>query len=385
MTRKRPTLSVILPTYNESTNLPILLGNLKTTLSEIDHEILVVDDNSPDRTWEIAEDIAQKDDSIRVIRRITDRGLSSAVITGMEVAEGDVFAVMDADLQHDENLLPRMVKALVDEDFDLVVGSRAEEGGSYGEWSRRRRFISWVATFLARTFLPLEIKDPMSGFFALKREVFEKSANVINPRGFKILLEFIGRTPGLKMKELGYHFRNRQHGETKLSGSVVRNYLVALFDLRFGKYISPTFFLYVSVGASGIIVNFIGFQLGEGLGLPKINTGLSDMLDPLWLSVPFGYQLAILSNYLLNNYVTFSEVRHRGFDLLKGLLYFEIISVLGLLVQVSVFQLLQTNGFMEGWVAPEYTKYPSLAAGIAAATVSNYFLNRNFTWKDFRP
>ncbi|MBU43441.1 MAG: hypothetical protein CMN76_09500 [Spirochaetaceae bacterium] len=383
MTRKRPTLSVILPTYNESTNLPILLGNLKTTLSEISHEILVVDDNSPDRTWEIAEEIAGKDDSIRVIRRITDRGLSSAVITGMEVAEGEIFAVMDADLQHDENLLPRMVSTL-EEGYDLVVGSRAEEGGSYGQWSKRRRFISWVATFLARVFLPLEIKDPMSGFFALKREVFEDSANLINPRGFKILLEFIGRARNLKMRELGYHFRNRQHGETKLSGSVVRNYLVALFDLRFGKYISTTFVMYVIVGATGILVNFAGFQLGEFLKLPKVHTGLSDMLDPLWLSVPFGYQLAILSNYLLNNYLTFYELRHRGWDLLKGLLYFEIISILGLLVQVSVFQLLETNGFMEGLVSPEFTRYPSLAAGIAAATVSNYFLNRNFTWKDFR-
>lgn len=384
MTRKKPTLSVILPTYNESANLPILLGKLKTTLAEIDHEILVVDDNSPDRTWEIAEDIATRDDTIRVIRRITDRGLSSAVITGMEIAEGHIFAVMDADLQHDENLIPRMVKTLEEEEVDLVVGSRAEEGGSYGDWSKRRRFISWVATLLARTFLPLEVKDPMSGFFAIKREVFERSADLINPRGFKILLEFIGRAPGLRLKELGYHFRNRQHGETKLSGSVVRNYLVALFDLRFGKIISPTFFLYVCVGASGIVVNLSGFHLGELLGFPRVNTGLSDMLDPVWLSVPFGYQLAILSNYLLNNYLTFYEVRHRGADLFKGLIYFEIISILGLFVQVSVFQLLETNGFLEGLMSPALTKYASVAVGIAAATVSNYFLNRNFTWKDFR-
>ncbi|MCB1305579.1 MAG: glycosyltransferase, partial [Leptospiraceae bacterium] len=152
MSRKRPILSVILPTYNESANLPILLGNLKNTLGSISHEILVVDDNSPDRTWEIAEDIAAKDDTIRVIRRVTDRGLSSAVVTGMEVAEGEILAVMDADLQHDEALLPRMVKTL-QEGFDLVVGSRAAESGSYGEWSRRRRFISWVATVMARVFL----------------------------------------------------------------------------------------------------------------------------------------------------------------------------------------------------------------------------------------
>ncbi|MBR33294.1 MAG: hypothetical protein CMN77_18485 [Spirochaetaceae bacterium] len=384
MTRKRPTLSVILPTYNESTNLPILLGKLRTALSEVSHEILVVDDNSPDRTWEIAEDIATKDDSIRVIRRITDRGLSSAVITGMEVAEGEIFAVMDADLQHDEALLPRMVQTLQG-GFDLVVGSRAEEGGSYGQWSRRRRFISWVATFLARLFLPLEIKDPMSGFFALKRDVFEKSANRINPRGFKILLEFIGRTPGLKMKELGYHFRNRQHGETKLSGSVVRNYLVALFDLRFGHYLSSTFAMYVTVGATGIIVNSAGFYVGEALDFPRVDTGLLDALGPVHLSVPFGYQLAIVSNYLLNNYLTFFEVRHRGLDILKGLIYFELISLLGLFVQISVFQLLYTNGFLAGMDSEPISKYGSYAVGLAAATVSNYFLNKNFTWKDFRP
>ncbi|MEQ8351373.1 MAG: glycosyltransferase [Leptospiraceae bacterium] len=383
MTRTRPTLTVILPTYNESANLPILLGNLKTTLSQISHEILVVDDNSPDRTWEIAEDIAAGDDTIRVIRRITDRGLSSAVITGMEVAEGEIFAVMDADLQHDENLLPGMVKALQG-GYDLVVGSRAEEGGSYGQWSKRRRFISWVATFLARVFLPLEIKDPMSGFFALKREVFEKSANRINPRGFKILLEFVARSPGLKMKELGYHFRNRQHGETKLSGSVVRNYLVALFDLRFGHVLSSTFAMYVSVGATGIIVNTLGFYFGEALDFPKVDTGLLDALGPVHLSVPFGYQLAIVSNYLLNNYLTFFEVRHRRWDLLKGLLYFELISLLGLFVQISVFQLLYTNGFLGSTDSEAISKYGAYAVGLAAATVSNYFLNKNFTWKDFR-
>ncbi|HMW61177.1 MAG TPA: polyprenol monophosphomannose synthase, partial [Leptospiraceae bacterium] len=249
-------LSVILPTYNESRNVPILIEKLGVALAGIDYEVLVVDDNSPDRTYEIVDNISKTNPRVRCIRRIHERGLSSAVVTGMSASEAQYFAVMDADLQHDESILPDLLRAVREEGYDLAVGSRAAEDGSFGEWSRVRRFMSWSATLMAKILLPVQVKDPMSGFFLTSRGVFEKARDQINPVGFKILLEFLGRLRGLKVKEVGYTFRTRIHGETKLSGSVIRNYLVALLDLRFGHVASPVFILYCLVGASGVIVYY---------------------------------------------------------------------------------------------------------------------------------
>ncbi len=381
MNSQHPHVSVIIPTYNESENIPLLLEKLSVALASLPHEIIVVDDNSPDRTWEVAETISRTNPALRVIRRLNDRGLSSAVVTGMEVGAGDTFAVLDADMQHDETILPRMVELVRSGECDVAIGSRGTEGGSYGEWSKRRRFISWVAASLARIVLSGSVRDPMSGFFVISLGLFKRSADRINPRGFKILLEFIGRNPGINIREVGYTFRNRLHGETKLSGSVIKNYLVALYDLKFGKYISSTFMMYAFVGSTGVLVNLLGFALGEALGFPRIRTGLSDRFDPLYLSVPFGIQISILSNYLLNNYVTFFESRHRGASLLKGLMIFEFISLFGLVVQMGVFQLLHNNGFMDGIVAESLRKFLNNGIGILAATVSNYYLNVSITWK----
>ncbi|MCB1309101.1 MAG: glycosyltransferase, partial [Leptospiraceae bacterium] len=146
----RPIVSVIIPSYNEVENVPILIERLVKLLSDVPHEIIVVDDNSPDGTWEVAEKMAERTPGLRVIRRLNERGLSSAVVTGMSAAAGETLAVMDADLQHDENVLPEMVRTLMDDGYDIAIGSRGVTGGSYGEFSKRRRFISWVAATMAR-------------------------------------------------------------------------------------------------------------------------------------------------------------------------------------------------------------------------------------------
>lgn len=383
MNQSRPTVSVIIPTYNEADNIPILLNDLTTSLKDLSFEIIVVDDDSPDLTWKKAEEISSNNGAIRVIRRLKERGLSSAVVRGMETALGDVFVVMDADLQHDDSIIPHMVKTISDDGYDIVIGSRAAEGGSYGEWSRKRRFISWVAATMARIVLPPSVKDPMSGFFAISRKLFQSSAERLNPMGFKILLEFIGRNKNLKIKEIGYQFRNRIHGETKLSGSVIKNYIVALYDLKFGKYLSATFAMYAFVGSTGVVVNLFGFGLGELIGFPKIYTGISQHIDPIFLSVPFGIQLSIFSNYILNNYITFFEKRHRGSSMVRGIIYFELISMFGLLIQMSAFQLLHVNGFMAGILAERFRAFFNNALGILTATVSNYYLNVNVTWRNY--
>ncbi len=234
---------------------------------------------------------------------------------------------------------------------------------------------------LARIFLPVSVKDPMSGFFVVSRESYLKLADDINPRGFKILLEFIGRHPDLRIREVGYTFRNRIKGETKLSGSVIKNYLIALYDLRFGRYVSPTFVQYAFVGFTGVFVNFGGFAVGEMLGFPRVFTGLGPHLDPLYLSVPFGMQIAIFTNYLLNNYLTFYETRHRGWMIMRGVILFELVSIVGLVVQTGVFQLLHANGFLSGVLMEGVRKYMNNGIGIVFATISNYYLNLNFTWQ----
>lgn len=380
MEGQRTLLSVIVPTYNEAKNLPVLVENLAKVLEGIDYEIIIVDDNSPDRTYRVAEDLSQNF-NIRLIRRFTARGLSSAVLTGMSAARGEVLAVMDADLQHDESILPQMVRAINEEGYDIAVGSREASGGSYGNWSRRRRFISLVAAGLARLVLPVQVRDPMSGFFAISHDCYRETEDNINPRGFKILLEFISRGRRKKIREIGFTFRNRLHGETKLSSTVIRNYLVALYDMRFGKYISVTFMLYGFVGTTGVLVNLVFFKLGDLLGFPHVYTGLSSYFDPLYTAVPFGYQMAIFSNYIMNNYITFYEQRRRGTgSFLAGLLIFELISLFGLLIHTSSFHLLQANGFLRGIFAEGTRALVNNGLSIIVALVSNYYLNLNFTW-----
>ncbi|MBE7440495.1 MAG: glycosyltransferase family 2 protein [Spirochaetales bacterium] len=371
-------ISVIIPTYNESGNIALLLEKIQQVLSAHSYEIIVVDDNSPDRTWEVAQSWASSRPAVSVIRRMHDRGLSSAVITGMEIARGRSLAVMDADLQHDESILPIMAASVLAGECDVAIGSRGAAGGSYGEWSRRRRFISFVAATMARIVLPVQVTDPMSGFFVISRKVYQDTIATINPRGFKILLEFIGRSRSITIKEFGYTFRNRVHGETKLSGLVIKNYLVALYDLRFGKYVSPTFMLYAFVGLTGVFINMSGFALGEFLDFPHVASGIT-AIDPLFLSVPFGIQLSIISNYVLNNYLTFFEKRYRGTGNLTGFLLFQLISMLGLFVQFSVFQLLQ-GAELFLWLE-DSRKFLNNGIGIIIATITNYYLNLNVTWK----
>ncbi len=377
----RAAISVILPTYNESGNIALLIDRLKTVLKSIPHEIIVVDDNSPDRTWEIVEKISEKNPWVRVIRRIEDRGLSSAVLTGMAVANGEVFAVMDADLQHDESILPEMFRAIHDDRMDICIGSRGIEGGSYGNWSATRRFMSWVAAFMAKVMLPVNVKDPMSGFFVISRETYQKSADKINPRGFKILLEFIGRSRGLAIKEIGYTFKNRIHGETKLSSSVIKNYLIALWDLRFGKYVTPTFLMYCLVGASGVLVYSLVLAACRVLVLQDFFSGLLLRMDPNSFSMLAAVETSIISNYFLNNYFTFYERRHSGKKKIAGFVKFQLVSLLGLIVQIGVFQMLQANGFLIGILSEGFRNIFNNALGIVVATVSNYYLNLNFTWR----
>ena len=383
---KKPLLSLIIPTYNEAENIPELLKRLAGTLKGLPHEIIIVDDDSPDSSWKIAQELSQKEyPQLHVLRRLNARGLSSAVLSGMAMAKGEVFAVMDADLQHDESILPNMFSYVREKGYDIVVASRGLAEGSYGDFSFLRRMMSGMAAFVSKLFLPMPLTDPMSGFFAIKRELYDKKVDRINPLGFKILVEFIGHSPEVRVTEVPYTFRTRAHGKTKLGAGVVRHFFMALWNLRFGHLVSANFMLYAGVGFIGIFINLAGFALGEFLALPRIDTGLFPAIDPIWVSVPFGVELSIISNYFLNNYISFYETRRIGLSShLRGFFIFQLISLLGLLIQWSIFQLLYTNNFLlYFWDSMDSSlaKYIYNFIGILAATASNYHLNLSYTWK----
>ncbi len=362
-----PQLSVVVPTYNEAENITVLIDALEAALGGVDHEIIVVDDDSPDRTWERARQHGLTlHNPLHVIRRTEDRGLSSAVLTGMRAARGDVLAVIDADLQHDERVLPLMVDEIV-AGADICVGSRKVEGGGYGDWSRRRRLVSWTATVLAQRVLKTVASDPMSGFFAVSREAFIEAESSINPRGFKILLEFLARSrPGAKVAEVGYVFRNRERGQTKMSGGVIGQYLLALLDLRLGRVVSSRFVKYALVGTSGIVVNLLGYVVAALFGVGSA------------AAVLVGVEASILWNFAMNNRFTYRTQRYDSSYLLKGALFYQVVSMHGLFVQLCVFLTLDRWDGLH-FLGPG-SSFAANTIAIAFAAVGNYFLHSNYTW-----
>lgn len=376
-----PVVSVITPTFNEAENLPLVIEWIHDALSGVPHEIVVADDNSPDGTWHIADELAAQDESMIVLRRFHDHGLSAAVLDGMSAAKGPYLAVIDADLQHDASILPAMLSRLRAGDADVVVGSRQSEGGGYGEWSIQRRLVSWVAAAIAQLFLRVPTDDPMSGYFMLTREAYESTATQINPLGFKILLEFIGRNRDLRVENVGYTFANRVHGETKLKPSVIRSYLLAVAELRLGRQVDPVFFLYVLVGILGLLINSLLFTAFEALGFPRIDTGFNEALDPIYSSFVAGVGLTTVVLFVINNEFTFWEQRYRGWQTVGALALYALMTLVGTLVHVAVFSWLQEAGFLFSFVGDDAARVVHNLVGAAIALVVNWYLNTTFVWR----
>jgi len=225
-------LSVIAPTLNEAQNIPALVEQLQRALRNVDYEILIVDDNSPDLTWSVAEQISLRDPRVRTLRRMKNPGLGMAVIDGFSAAEGDMLACIDADLQHDPAILPAMIEELQRGiGADVVVGSRHVKGGGFGEWSGWRRFESWCANKAAQLLLGFEVKDPMSGYFLVWRKDFNRVQEQLSESGFKILLEILAKLRTSRVKEVPYTFRPRAVGQSKLSWKIVLLYFQQLWRL----------------------------------------------------------------------------------------------------------------------------------------------------------
>jgi dolichol-phosphate mannosyltransferase len=381
----QPVVSVVTPTFNEAENIPLLVSRLHDALEDIPNEIVIADDDSPDRTWAVAEELAEKDPTVVVMRRFHDPGLSASVLDGMSVARGEVLAVIDADLQHDETILPLMVDHVRSGEADVCVGSRSTVGGGYGDWTATRRFVSWVATLIARLLLRVPVSDPMSGYFVVSRRAYEDTAPRINPQGFKILLEFVGRNRDLRVKEVGYEFANRLHGETKLSRSVIRSYLLGVAELRVGRQINPQFLLYMLVGLVGLAVNSAVFTMAEALGFPEVTTGLNEALDPVASSFLFSVQVTILVLFVLNNEFTFWEQRYRGWKLLPAFGVYEVMTLVGTGVHVAVFTFLENTGFLLSVLGTGPTRVAHNLMGYLVALVVNWYLNTTYLWRRRQP
>lgn len=364
-----PTVSVVIPTYNERENIPILLERLAGVLADFDYEIVVVDDDSPDRTWQMVEDLGARNHRIRVLRRVGSRGLSSAVIDGMAVARGRVLAVMDADLQHDEAVLPDIIAAVLDDQADVCLGSREAPGGSYGQFGPIRRVVSWSGAQLARRLLGVTIGDPMSGYFAVSRDHFNSVRATINPQGFKILLELVARGSRPRVTEVGYRFRVRTWGQTKLNPSVALVYLWSLLNLALARAVPTAFAPYMAIAVTGLSLRL---SLASGFSLIGWSApGLGPVLAT---------ELAILFEFAGHNGFTFARRRPRNPGRIGTLFRFHLISL------HAVLALTGLTTVVESRLSPSGT-FPELMAALGLSTVGivvtislSFVLNSSLTW-----
>lgn len=231
-----PAVSIIVPTYNEAGNIERLLDGIATAMAGPGdaYEVVVVDDDSADGTWRRVDARSRSDPRIRLLRRVGQRGLSSAVLAGMAISRGEILVVIDGDLQHDERRIPDLVAAVRD-GADVALGSRVADGGGYGPMTRYRRLTSRIGADLARLAIGVDVSDPMSGFFAVSRSRYRELSDRLNPRGFKILLEFLARGGRPLVREVPFVFRTRGDGRTKFSPTVVAGFLLSLLDLALSE------------------------------------------------------------------------------------------------------------------------------------------------------
>ncbi|HEY5347943.1 MAG TPA: polyprenol monophosphomannose synthase, partial [Rhizomicrobium sp.] len=242
-------LSVIVPTFKERGNVAELVRRLDAALTGLGWEAIFVDDNSPDGTWEVVKEIAARDGRVRCLRRVGRRGLAGACIEGMASSSAPFLAVIDADLQHDETVLPQMLATLTGGEADLVAATRYVEGGSAASFSEKRGAISKLATRLTRKLLGTDLSDPMSGFFMMRRDIFDSIAPRLSPVGFKILLD-IAATAGKKLRiaEQPYKFGERFEGESKFNIQIGVEFLGLLLAKLTGDLVDPRFIFFAIVG-----------------------------------------------------------------------------------------------------------------------------------------
>lgn len=357
-------LSIVVPTFNERENVPELIERLSALLEDVRWEIVFVDDDSADGTVDALRQAAQADPRVRLLHRINRRGLSSAVVEGIQSSSAPFVAVMDADLQHDESILPDMLARLRAGSCDVVVGSRYTEGGGVGDWSKERIGISQFATKLSRLVIKSDLSDPMSGFFMLRRAAFDKAVRNLSTQGYKILLDILASTKEpLRVEEVPYTFRSRVHGESKLDSAVTWEYLMLLVDKMVGHIVPVRFVMFMAVGGAGVVVHMAV--------LAALYRGFGTAFD---LGQTIATVSAMTFNYFANNMLTYRDKRLKGlWGNLRGLLSFYAVCSLGAVANVGIANFLFDNQNYSWWL--------SGVAGILVGAVWNYAASSLFTWR----
>lgn len=357
-----PEVSLIIPTFNEVGNVRALVQRLDVALGPVAWEVIFADDDSTDGTIPTLRQMALRDPRVRVLQRIGRRGLSSAVVEGILSTSSPYVVVMDADLQHDETILPRMLEALRSGGFDLVVGSRYTDGGGTGHWSTNRVLVSRLATRLATLVLRAPLTDPMSGYFALTRVVFDSAVRRLSLQGYKLLLDLFSSLPtNPRVLELPYTFRQRHSGQSKLDALVAWEYALLLFDKAFGRVVPVRFFMFALVGGFGILIHFCVLGLLHRCG------GVA-----FWPAQAIATVAAMTCNFILNNLFTYRDQRVRGRGLILGLLSFYAVCGVGAVANVGV------GSFVFG---RHYRWWIAGAAGAFVGAVWNFVGTAAFTWR----
>ncbi len=372
-------LSLIVPTYNESRNIGRILEVLSHLLDQAlphEYELIVVDDDSPDQTWLVAQTLMSDYPCLRVMRRQGERGLSTAIIRGWQAAKGEVLGVIDGDLQHPPDIVLKLL-AEINQGADLSVASRHIENGGVSDWSLGRRLLSRGAQILGLIALPRiisQVSDPMSGYFMVRRSAIANK--FLNPVGYKILIEVLGRGDITRIAEVGYIFNERQTGESKVSWKQYIDYIHHLLRLRFstrsrrgprGRTIFPVsrFIRFALVGFGGLAVDMgVLFLLFDVLGLGLTRSAI------------LATELAILNNFVWNDIWTFGDLtnhQRQWHQVLRRWAKFNLICLMGLVLKILVLNVL-FNGF-------NLNAYVANFIAIVAVTLWNFWMNLQLSWR----
>lgn len=365
-TTKRPTLSVIVPTYREAANVPTLFERLKAALGDIPWEMVVVDDNSPDGTYDVAFAIAAQDSRMRCLRRVNRAGLAGAVIEGWLASSADFVAVIDGDLQHDESILPQMYASLAAGEGDLAIGTRVADPTKPGGLSPARQKLSDLGAWFFRLVAGVSVSDPMSGFFMTRRSTIAELAPRLSPDGFKILVDVVLSAPQpLRIVETHYVFRQRVAGESKLSPLVGLDFLGLVAHHASGGVLPIRFVLFAGIGGVGIVVHLAVLSIVLAIsGDAHFDVGQT-----------IATLAAMASNFVLNNEITYRSYRYRGLGMIGGFLLFALVCSIGAISNVNI----------ASWLFADRTTW--WLAGLAGALVGvvwNYAASTTFVWRGRR-
>lgn len=359
---RRLDLAVVIPTFNERGNIAELIRRLDLTLQGLQWEAIFVDDDSPDGTADLVRSFARRDTRIRILQRIHRRGLASACIEGIMSSSAEVVAVMDADLQHDEAVLPQMLQRLRDESLDVVVGTRNASGGSMGDFASHRVLLSRLGHKLSRAICSCEVTDPMSGYFMVTRSFFMEVVHNLQSTGFKILVDIFASSPRpVRFAEVGYCFRCRQHGQSKLDINTGIEYLFLVVNKFLGSAIPPRFVMFALVGAIGIATHLVALAVL-----------LYGFHERFFLAQAIATYIAMTGNFFINNTVTYRDRSLRGARLVTGLASFWVACSFGAWANVIFARVLLLEG--HPW-------YLAGLAGIILSSFWNYSVSSLATWQ----